>query len=111
MKTSHLNVKDAHELMQSRPDITIVDIRTAEEFEMSYVEGALNIDFQSEVFKFKLSELDNNTEYLIHCHSGERSLAALEIFKELKFKHIYHMDGGMRAWAQAELPTVYNWFI
>lgn len=111
MKTTHLNVEEAHALIEGNPDLVVIDVRTDEEFEMSYIANAVNYDVQGEYFKHQLADLDREEDYLIHCHSGQRSTDALKVFKELGFKHIYHMDGGMRAWAHAELPTVYNWFI
>jgi rhodanese-related sulfurtransferase len=111
MKITYVNVVEASSLLEIKPTLAIIDVRTGEEFEMSYIENAVNYDVQGEFFKDQLSGLDREKDYLIHCHSGQRSTDALQVFKELGFKHIYHMDGGMREWAHAELPTVYNWFI
>ena len=111
MKTTHLNVHEAHALIEGRPDLMIIDVRTPEEFEMSYIANAVNYDVQADLFSQQLTELDTDKDYIIHCHSGERSREALLVFNELGFKRIYHMDGGMREWAHAELPAVYNWFI
>lgn len=111
MKITHVNVNEASSLIETTQGLTIIDVRTAEEFEMSYIENAVNYDVQGEFFKHQLADMDRDKDYLIHCHSGERSTDALQVFKQLGFKHVYHMDGGMREWAHAELPTVYNWFI
>ncbi|NNC36451.1 MAG: rhodanese-like domain-containing protein [Hyphomonadaceae bacterium] len=111
MKLTNIDVHKAHKLIEERPALTILDIRTAEEFEMSFIENAVNIDVKSELFELELSKLDKSKDYLVHCHSGQRCVAAIPVFKKLGFKHIIHMEGGMREWAHAELPTVYNWFI
>lgn len=111
MKLSHIDVHAAHKQLSADPDITILDLRTAEEFELFYIEGAVNIDALEKYFPFELRELDKEKTYLIHCHSGERSLKALEEFKKQDFKTIIHMDGGMREWNHEKLPAVYNWTI
>lgn len=45
MRVTHLNPHEAHELISSSGEVTILDVRTPKEFEMSYIEGALNFAF------------------------------------------------------------------
>ena len=111
MKLTNIDVKKAKALIEKDSALIILDIRTAEEFEMSYIENAVNIDYQGEFFELQLGQLDKSKDYLIHCHSGDRCIAALSVFEKIGFEHIIHMEGGMREWAHKEYPTVYNWFI
>jgi len=111
MTATHVNVKDAHALLEARPETAVLDLRTGEEFEMFYIKGAVNLDCQSEFFERRIKRLDLDVPYLIHCHSGGRSIKALELFKEHGFKNITHMDGGLREWMHAELPLISNWSI
>ena len=111
MHITHINAQEAHARIQTHPDMVILDLRTPDEFEMFFILGAVNIDCLHRSFKRKLALLGKDTEYLVHCHMGGRSLPALEIFKELGFKNIVHMDGGMRAWNEEELPVISNWSI
>ena len=39
MKLSHIDVHEAHRQLTANPEITILDLRTAEEFELFYIEG------------------------------------------------------------------------
>ena len=111
MQITHINVQTAHQKLQENPEIIILDLRTDDEFELFYIEGAVNIDATAKYFAFEISSLDKGKTYLIHCHSGERSLTALAEFKTQGFENIIHMDGGMREWNHANLPAVYNWTI
>ncbi len=111
MKLNHIDVHEAHRQLTANPEITILDLRTAEEFELFYIEGAVNIDALGKYFAYEIKDLDKDKTYLIHCHSGERSLKALAEFKSQGFKNIIHMDGGMREWNHEKLPAVYNWTI
>ena len=111
MKITHLNVHEAQKRLATSPNVTILDLRTADEFELFYIEGAINIDATEKYFAFEISGLDKDKPYLVHCHSGERSLKALEEFKKQGFKNIIHMDGGMREWNHNKLPAIYNWTI
>jgi len=87
------------------PNFAILDVRTAQEFEKDHIKSAINIDYLSETFKDKLSELDKKNTYVIHCRSGGRSTKALKLFDELGFEEVYNM-GGIAQWEQSGYPTV-----
>jgi len=94
---------------QNNPDFTTIDVRTPDEFADGHVEGAVNIDFQSDDFRREISMLDRDKTYLIYCRSGSRSRGALEIMIELGFMKAYHQSTGIIGWLNEGLPTVkYN---
>ena len=111
MKPKHVNVNEAQELLKSTPEMVVLDLRTADEFEMFYIVDAVNLDCESAFFERRIKRLDRDIPYLIHCHSGGRSIKALEQFKKHGFTNITHMDGGLREWMHAELPLISNWSI
>ena len=111
MKITHIDVHEAHKRLEADKDITILDVRTPDEFELFYIKGAVNIDASGKYFAYELKDLDKDKPYLVHCHSGERSLKALDVLRAEGFKNILHMDGGMREWNHEKLPAVYNWTI
>ena len=82
-----------------------IDIRTPQEYTSERIVDGLNIDFYSSDFKERLNSLDKTKKYLYHCQSGHRSGLATDIFKELGFKQVYELDGGLNAWKQAGLET------
>ena len=43
---------------------------------------------------------------LIYCRSGKRSGKALSMMKELGFREVYNMLGGIVQWESGGLPTV-----
>lgn len=100
--------KEAHSLIgdnKESSDFVIVDVRTPDEFADGHIEDATNLDYYSSSFRNELESLDKNKIYLIHCKSGRRSKAALEIMKELGFKKVYNMLGGITRWEVEGLPT------
>lgn len=94
--------------MASLSEAVVLDVRTPEEFANGYIEGAVNIDFRSSDFESKISQLDRETTYLVYCGSGIRSRKAADLMKDLKFKKVYDMDGGLSAWAGDGLPVKTN---
>ncbi len=105
----HVDARQAAKLL-SGPDKKdgpiIIDIRTSDEFTEGHLKGARQIDFLEEGFAEKVSKLDRNRPYLIHCRSGGRSSRSLALWKKMKFKKVYHLDGGILAWEKAGLPLI-----
>ncbi|MEF3279474.1 MAG: rhodanese-like domain-containing protein [Elusimicrobiota bacterium] len=84
----------------------IIDVRTQEEYKTERLcNVSYNIDFYSPDFKDRLNQLDKNQNYLIYCRTGRRSAQTLEIMKELGFRNIHHIKGGISAWKEKGYPT------
>ena len=104
----NITPEEAYILIQENkdnPNFVILDVRTPEEFLGEYIENAVNLDYYSDTFRNNLDKLDKNKTYLIYCRSGRRSENALNIMKELDFREVYNMLGGIVKWKSEELPT------
>lgn len=101
----HVDAPAAARLLE-RSDVTVLDLRTPEEFAVAHLAGARLVNYNSPDFARELARLDRSRTYLIHCASGRRSTAALKTFRELGFQRVIHLDGGLRAWQGAGLPVV-----
>lgn len=100
--------EEAYILIQENkdnPNFVILDVRTPEEFLGEYIENAVNLDYYSDTFRNDLDKLDKNKTHLIYCRSGRRSENALNIMKELDFREVYNMLGGIIKWKSEGLPT------
>lgn len=109
----HVDAAGAADLLKKSSDaaeesdrVVVLDVRTSEEFKEERIEGAKNVDFKAADFREMAGKLDRSKPYLVHCRSGRRSTASLEILKELGFTRIYHLDGGILAWKEAGQTTV-----
>ena len=76
----------------------LVDVRTAEEFSEGHIKGAINIDYLAENFSIEIQELELESPVLLYCRSGNRSSKAMKIMKELGFKEVYNLEGGIKGW-------------
>ena len=102
-----VTAEEAYTLIQQNqldPTFIIIDVRTPEEFAEGYIEGAINIDFQSENFRGQIDKLNRDNKYLIYCRSGNRSRGALEIMVEMDFKEVYHLSAGIVKWVDEGYP-------
>lgn len=90
--------------LAARDDVTVIDVRTAEEFAEGHLAGATLIDFYADTFADELAQLDPDETYLIYCRSGNRSGQTVPILAELGIDRVYDLDGGVVAWDGAGLP-------
>jgi len=98
---------ESAEIQTDPPEgLVILDVRTPEEFNSGYLQGATMIDFYASDFTDRLAELDRDVPYLVYCRSGNRSGQTINIMKDLGFTNVTDIDGGITAWAQADLPIV-----
>lgn len=64
------------------------------------------IDFNAGNFRTEVENLDKNKRYLVYCRTDNRSGQAVAIMKEIGFREVYDMDGGITEWQAAGYPTV-----
>ncbi len=95
----------AAEVLTSDPSITVLDVRTPEEFAEGHIKGAVNIDFNGDDFEKKIGALDPAKPYLVHCASGGRSGQSLPLFEKLKFNQLYHLSTGFGGWVADGQPV------
>lgn len=87
----------------------VLDVRTPEEFSTIAIEGAINHDIRAEGFEDAVKSLDQSKPYLVHCAAGVpggRSRKAIDALKVAGATKVYHLEGGIVAWAQGGNPTV-----
>lgn len=101
----HVSATEASELLDDDSSIVVLDVRTAEEHSEFKIRDHVNIDYLSDDFRERLSELDKDQVYLLHCGSGGRSGKALPTMHELGFSNVIHLDGGTGAWTKAGLGS------
>lgn len=86
--------------------VTVLDVRTPEEYAEGHIDGAELIDFYDSTFADQIAALDPGEEYLVYCRSGNRSGQAVALMQELGFEQVWDLDGGVVAYDAAGLPLV-----
>ncbi len=99
-----VTVKEAWDLIQSKPRLVILDVRTQSEYDEAHIEGAVLIPVQE--LPDRLDELSKNDEILVYCRTGNRSSTAVGIMEDDGFSKIYHMNQGISVWLSEGLPVV-----
>lgn len=97
MKYRKINQVQAKKIMDSGEDITILDVRTPEEFDEGHIDNAvvLPVDYIEQRAENVLP--DKTQKILVYCRSGKRSLSACE--KLIKMGYLNVLDfGGIIDW-------------
>lgn len=76
----------------------ILDVRTAEEFAGGALEGAINADFNGNLFDKQMSMLNKSQPTFIYCQAGGRSAKALRKMRKMGFVEVYELESGYGGW-------------
>jgi rhodanese-related sulfurtransferase len=91
--------------LQKTPGAVLLDVRTAEEYEEGHLAQARNVDYKRDDFRRQVGKLDKSKPYFVYCKAGVRSEKAADIMKELGFRQVYTLDGGIDEWEDEDLPV------
>jgi rhodanese-related sulfurtransferase len=95
-----VQVEEFEKLWKEKRNI-VLDVRTAKEFNASHIPGATNLDVNLPDFDQKLSALDKDKVYLVHCAAGVRSARACERMSRHGFRHLIDLAPGFKGWERA----------
>lgn len=86
------------------PNVVLLDVRTANEFNEGHLENAINIDIKQGDFMEKAKETLPVTKTIaVYCRSGKRSASAAMQLAEEGYK-VVNLKGGILAWKEAGMP-------
>ena len=86
------------------PDVVLLDVRTAEEFEEGHLQNALNIDVKQADFVEKAKTmLATDKTIAVYCRGGKRSVTAAKKLTAEGYK-VLNLEGGIMAWKEAGMP-------
>lgn len=77
----------------ARAGTVVLDVRTPAEFGTGHVAGARNLDINSSGFDAEITALPRDASYVVYCHSGNRSAAAVKIMRGKGFKQVADAGG------------------
>jgi rhodanese-related sulfurtransferase len=81
----------------------LIDVRGAAEIARGMIPGAQHVELAS--LPTRESELDPEAPLVLYCLSGARSAKGCAYLEQRGFRHLYHLEGGIAAWAKAGFPV------
>lgn len=102
-KQYQVAVEELKERLDRGDDIFILDVREPQEYQICNIGGFL---IPVNDLPKRVHELDSAREIVAHCKTGGRSAQAVEFLKQVGFKKIRNLVGGIDAWAQKIDPSM-----
>lgn len=90
---SKITAKEAKEMIDKNSNITILDVRTEEEFKTGHIDGAILIPDTDISDKAKETLTDKSATILVYCRSGRRSALAAADLVKLGYSNVYDFGG------------------
>ena len=115
-----VKANELRDKIESKKNVTILDTRSREEYEVSHIPGARFVDYDD--FKSNdVSSIDHKAEVIVYCSVGSRSEKIGEKLLGLGFSNVRNLYGGIFQWVneggsvlnKKNLPTdsvhTYSW--
>ncbi len=90
---SKITTKEAKDMMDKDSAITILDVRTEEEFNIGHIDGAILIPDTDILEKAEDTLTDKSATILVYCRSGRRSALAAADLVKLGYSNVYDFGG------------------
>jgi rhodanese-related sulfurtransferase len=105
---------DLEAIMESDPDILLLDIREPYEFDAARIPGSVNVprgilESASEYgYEETTPELvrAREREVIVICRSGNRSVLAALTMQIMGYQNVCSLKTGLKGWTDAELPLI-----
>ena len=95
--------KVAYEMIQNDDNLTVVDVRTVEEYKRDgHIAEAKLVPLMH--LESNLKMIDKSKKVLVYCHSGNRSATASRILAKEGYT-VINMSGGISRWKAQKLPV------
>jgi len=104
-----IDTQTANKMIQSNQgnaNFALVDVRRKDEFDSGHLANAVNVDEKQLIFENTINGKDKKKEYLLYCQTGVRGKEAQDMMKELRFRNVSNMAGGIAQWQADGLPVV-----
>lgn len=90
---TNISATEAKEMMDNDTSITILDVRTEDEFNTGHIEGAILIPDTELLEEAEELLTDKSAPILVYCRSGRRSALASATLVDLGYKKVYDFGG------------------
>ena len=101
-KVNELSLEQAQEHV--RNGAVLVDVREDSEWQAGHARDAVHMSRGILERDIVQAYPDKNTEFVLYCGGGYRSVLAGESIQKMGYKNVHSMIGGWKAWKEAKLP-------
>ncbi len=98
-----ISVDELKTRLDNHDDVFVLDVREPHEYRIANMNGYL---IPLNDLPKRVNELDSAKEIVVHCHHGTRSARAVDLLKQLGFKKVKNLVGGIDQWAVRVDPSL-----
>jgi len=84
--------------------VVLLDVRQDWETRLCRLENSTHIPIEE--IELRVDELNPDDEIVVYCHQGIRSAAVAEYLRQLGFRSVKNLAGGLDHWARAVDPSM-----
>jgi rhodanese-related sulfurtransferase len=96
-----LGAQELAELLHSRPDVRLLDVRTPGEYESAHIPGAYNVPLDTLGEHAAEIRATVDEPVVLVCQSGARARRAEDALKDCTMTNLHVLEGGMNGWIAA----------
>lgn len=96
-----ITVTELKELIETRPDLQLIDVRRMPEYESGHAPRAISSPLAKLHDSLPHLKLNPNAQTAVICAGGYRSSAGTSILQQLGFNDLLNVSGGTKAWINA----------
>ena len=100
-----LEVEDVKRKVDHKETFHLLDVREESEFAVDHLPGAKHLGRGILERDVEKAIPDFDAEIVLYCGGGFRSALAAESLQRMGYTNVWSMDGGIRAWREANLPV------
>jgi phage shock protein E len=93
-----LTILDLKKLIETDPDLVIIDTRTEWEVKDGKIPKAVWMDVSSKEFMQKVTAMPKDKTYCLYCASGGRTSMIVPFMEQCGFTKVYDLEGGIVSW-------------
>ncbi len=92
-KNATISPEEAHQILDSRKDAVLLDVRTHEEYKKIHIDGAKLLPVDNIKQRAEAELPDKNVPILVYCQSGMRAGNAVKQLKQMGYTNAFSFGG------------------
>ncbi len=93
-----ISPKELHKMIKAEEDFLLIDIREPNEVAAGKIDHLDYKAIPNGLLPFKAKALKTDKKIVIYCKAGSRGAFGTKLLKDLGFKNVYNLEGGIKAW-------------
>jgi rhodanese-related sulfurtransferase len=94
-----VTASDVRAMQEAGTPVVLVDVRDQSEVNLGFIPGALHISRGTLEGKIERA-VARDAKVVLYCSSGNRSLLAGDMLRQMGYRDVSSLAGGIRAWVE-----------